>query len=40
VLGVSDELATGDRRRLDDEAVERLGEAVGSAGYEALALAG
>jgi uridine phosphorylase len=40
VLGVSDELAGGTRRRLDDEGLERLGEAVGRAGFGALALAG
>ena len=32
VLGVSDELAGGGRHRLDEEALERLGEAVGRAG--------
>jgi uridine phosphorylase len=36
VLGVSDELAGGDRRRLDAEGLERLGEAVGRAGAAAL----
>ena len=36
VLGVSDELAGGGRHRLDEEALERLGEAVGRAGASAL----
>jgi uridine phosphorylase len=38
VLGVSDELASGGRERLDDEALERLGEAVGRAGASALSV--
>jgi uridine phosphorylase len=36
VLGVSDELAGGGRRRLDAEGLERLGEAVGRAGLLGL----
>jgi uridine phosphorylase len=36
VLGVSDELAGGERRRLDAEGLERLGEAVGRAGLGGL----
>ena len=36
VLGVSDELAGGDRRRLDADGLERLGEAVGRAGLGGL----
>lgn len=36
VLAVTDELAGGDRRRMDDEAVEAAGEAVGHAGAAAL----
>jgi uridine phosphorylase len=36
VLGVSDELDGGGRRRIDPEALERLGEAVGRAGAAAL----
>jgi len=36
VLGVSDELAGGGRSRLDDEGLERLGEAVGRAGLLGL----
>jgi uridine phosphorylase len=36
VLGVSDELADGERIRLDEAGMERLGEAVGRAGAAAL----
>ncbi|TMM01684.1 MAG: purine-nucleoside phosphorylase [Actinobacteria bacterium] len=36
VLGVSDELAAGERVRIDDAGLERLGEAVGRAGAAAL----
>ncbi|UGS37949.1 phosphorylase family protein [Capillimicrobium parvum] len=36
VLAVTDELAGGERRRMDDEAVEAAGEAVGRAGAAAL----
>lgn len=39
VLGVSDELAGGERVRLDEAGLERLGEAVGRAGAAALLLA-
>jgi len=38
VLGVSDELADGGRDRVDEEALERLGEAVGRAGAAAFGL--
>ena len=38
VLGVSDELADGGRERVDEEALERLGEAVGRAGAAAFGL--
>jgi DeoD family purine-nucleoside phosphorylase len=38
VLGVSDELAGGERRRLDEEGLERLGEAVGRAALLGLAV--
>jgi len=36
VLAVTDELAGGERRRMDEEAVEAAGEAVGRAGAAAL----
>jgi purine-nucleoside phosphorylase len=36
VLGVSDALEEGGSRRLEDEALEKLGVALGEAGYAAL----
>jgi DeoD family purine-nucleoside phosphorylase len=38
VCGVSDELAGDERRRIDQDGLERLGEAVGRAGAAAVAL--
>ena len=40
LLAVSDVLASGSRRRIDPEALEEAGVALGRAGYEAFAAAG